>query len=177
MHSDLALEISRRLDEINLLNQADLFFNKHVLNLSKKSIRTASKNGIDKTLISAKHMKGGYELRKEMWSMSWTGADDMEMESVYNHHGDYIGDKKNAKMLMDKGIIPEISKPDHSVCSIGYSPDDGKWYGWSHRAIKGFGIGDKGETFTPFISTKSEDKIKTLSEAKDAAIAFAESVS
>lgn len=177
MHNDLVLEISRRLDEINLLNQSDLFFNKHILSLSKKSVRTASKNDIDKTLISAKHMKDGYELRKEKWSMSWTGADDMEMESVYNHHGDYIGDKKHAKMLIEKGIIPEIASPDHSVCSIGYSPNDGKWYGWSHRAIQGFGIGDKGETFTPLNSTKSKEKISTLLEAKQAAIEFAESVS
>lgn len=176
MHNDLALEISRRLDKINLLNQSDLFFKNHVLSFSKKDTRTAAlKNKIDdKTLISAKHMKGGYEIRKETWSF---GGLDMEMESVYNHHGHYIGEKKTAKMLMEKGIIPEISSPDHSVCSIGYSTDDGKWYGWSHRAIKGFGIGDRGETFSPLNSTKSKEKISTLSEAKDAAIAFAESVS
>lgn len=27
--------------------------------------------------------------------------------------------------------------------SLGYSPTDEKWYGWSHRAIYGFGIGSK----------------------------------
>ena len=29
-----------------------------------------------------------------------------------------------------------------NVASIGFSPQNQKWYGWSHRAIHGFGIGD-----------------------------------
>lgn len=178
MYNDLALEISRRLDELGFIQQSDLFFNKHVLSFSKKSIRTASKNDdIDKTIISAKHMKGGFEIRKEIWSAPWTKADDIEIETVYNHHGDYIGDKKTAQMLIEKGIVPEISQPEHSVCSIGYSPDSGKWFGWSHRAIKGFGIGDEEETSSPLNSTKSKEKISNLVEAKQAAIKFAESVS
>lgn len=32
--------------------------------------------------------------------------------------------------------------PDDSGC-IGYSDKEKKWYGWSHRAIHGFGIGDE----------------------------------
>jgi hypothetical protein len=27
--------------------------------------------------------------------------------------------------------------------SIGYSPRNAKWYGWSHRAVAGFGVGSK----------------------------------
>lgn len=175
MHSDLLLDICRRLDEESLYSRASDLFNKYASH-TQKNIRTASKD-IKKEFVSSKHMKNGFELREEIWDCSWIGTDNMEMESVYNHHGDYIGDKKTAQRLIDKGIIPEISDPEHSVCSIGYSTKDGKWYGWSHRAIKGFGVGDYGETFSPMSSTKSKDKIKTLTEAKQAAIDFAESVS
>ncbi len=33
--------------------------------------------------------------------------------------------------------------PKHSAYSFGKSDADGKWYGWSHRAVAGFGAGDK----------------------------------
>lgn len=39
------------------------------------------------------------------------------------------------------GIVPELRKPDHRVPSIGFSEKEQKWYGWSHRAIYGFGVG------------------------------------
>ena len=35
-------------------------------------------------------------------------------------------------------IVPEKRTPTSSVCSIGKSMKDGKWYGWSHRAYGGF---------------------------------------
>lgn len=66
----------------------------------------------------------------------------MEMESAYTLADDYIGNVKDARFLCgEKGIQPEKAKPSHNVCSIGFSAADQKWYGWSHRAIYGFGIG------------------------------------
>ncbi len=60
--------------------------------------------------------------------------------------GTYIGTPDVAHMLCDKrGIMPEKARPGHGVCSIGFSAKDGKWYGWSHRAIYGFEIGSKVE--------------------------------
>ena len=38
-------------------------------------------------------------------------------------------------------INPEPSRPDHDYCSIGFCEKEQKWYGWSHRAMYGFGIG------------------------------------
>jgi hypothetical protein len=179
MRPDFILEICNRLDKEGKRDSANQLFSAYMKSMpTAGSVRLAKKrDDIKKTTISAKHMKNGYEIRKETWSMKWTGSEDIEMESVYNHHGDYIGDVKTAKVLIEKGIIPEISNPEHSVCSIGYSTLDGKWYGWSHRAIKGFGYGDKAETLDPVQSTKSKNEIKTLEEAKQAAIDFAESVS
>lgn len=54
--------------------------------------------------------------------------------------GDYIGETRRAYHLVRKYGIKrfEKAKPDHNVCSIGFNPDTKTWYGWSHRAIKGF---------------------------------------
>ena len=67
------------------------------------------------------------------------------MVNVYTEQGDYIGSLDNMTLgLLGKyGILPEKSDPNNNVCSIGKSFWDGKWYGWSHRAIHGFAIGDE----------------------------------
>lgn len=168
----LMIKIANRLEDENLHHHVDLFIKAIT---TPFNVRTAS-NGIDKELISSKHMKDGFEIRKEKWSMPWDNTQPVEMESVYNQHGKYIGDVKTAKMLIEKGILPEPANEKNNVCSIGYSIKDGKWYGWSHRAIHGFGIGDNAVTFSPYKTTTSKEKIKTLEEAKQAAIDFADSV-
>lgn len=78
-----------------------------------------------------------YEIRREL------GPDDETwLESAYNLSGDYIGDVDTAQFLCDKkGISPE-TLPGATICSIGFCEAEQKWYGWSHRAIFGFGIGD-----------------------------------
>ena len=85
----------------------------------------------------------------------------------------YLGDSKTAYFICKtKGIKPELRvKPDKTnkeildsitqkeeaknlllgkplefqsrSCSIGWNEEEQKWYGWSHRAIYGFGIGSK----------------------------------
>jgi hypothetical protein len=100
------------------------------------------------------------------------------LRSTYNPNGDYIGEPKMAKMLADKGIIPEKSKKDHCVCSIGYSPKDKKWYGWSHRAIYGFKPGYKVKKDDSGLDNWKPGHIcKDTEESKNMAIAFAKSVS
>jgi hypothetical protein len=59
-----------------------------------------------------------------------------------NLDGVYIGLEADAKRLCDeKGISPIGISRKSQVCSIGFCENDQKWYGWSHRAIYGFGIG------------------------------------
>jgi hypothetical protein len=66
------------------------------------------------------------------------------LKSAYNYNGDYIGDKKYGHILCTKmGIMPELAQITHNTCSIGFCDKEQKWYGWSHRAIGGFGIGSK----------------------------------
>lgn len=86
-------------------------------------------------------------------------------------------------MLERKYGITEFEKKssDSSVATIGYSPKDKKWYGWSHRAIYGFKVGDKifepdyGDDKTPFNQHGSKEA-KTLEDCKKAARAFADYV-
>jgi len=88
------------------------------------------------------HKFEGYEVRNELMDGSEWNTDDFMMQSAYTDKGDYTGGPAFAKRLCIKlGIAPEKANPKHSVCSIGYSKKDKKWYGWSHRAIFGFGIG------------------------------------
>lgn len=116
------------------------------------------------------------------------------MHSVYSLDGGYVGSMKDVNTYFGKGILPELADVENEVCSIGKSYIDGKWYGWSHRAIHGFQIGDvanEGDLCTesgwiPEYLAEHPEKdrrvpvgfeAKTEEDAKRMAIAFAESVS
>ena len=125
-----------------------------------------------------------YVIRKEIVDDSdYGGSGHLVMSRAYTPKGEYIGTTKMARLICKKyGIVPELAKPEHSVCSIGFCPGDNKYYGWSHRAICGFAIGDKlfeeefGDEHTPFVEHGNKT-IETFDEAKQSAINFAESVS
>ena len=93
--------------------------------------------------------------------------------------------------LMIKG---EKRQSGHSAQSFGKSEADGKWYGWSHRAVYGFKKGDRIEGDNggkkvefpklpngdmDWDNGKYEDDftIKSDEHAKEVAIRFADSVS
>ena len=99
----------------------------------------------------------------------------------------YICNPDFAEVLVVKrGLVqlqPGVDTPQPPICTIGFCPGDGKWYGWSHRAICGFGGGDKifDERFpgatghTPFVK-HGNITINTWEQAKLAASRFAESI-
>lgn len=67
--------------------------------------------------------------------------------------------------------------------SVGFSEKEQKWYGWSHRGLCGFKIGDMifDETFeaddkAKFIE-RGDKPVKTLDDAKKAAENFRDYVS
>lgn len=83
--------------------------------------------------------------------------------------------------------------PEDSVETVGFSPKHQKWFGWSHRAIAGFGIGDvvkagsccatSGWTDDYLAMHPERDRrlpvgfvAKTMDDARRMAIAFAECV-
>ena len=116
------------------------------------------------------------------------------MRRAYTPAGDYIGTQRwGHRLCVTRGIAPELADPDHKVCSIGFCEREQKWYGWSHRAIYGFGVGDvvkEGDcTATSgwtddYLAQHPEDDLslpvgfeaKTLEDARRMAIAFADSV-
>ena len=144
--------------------------------------------------LSVRKYKAGYEVRTEYWSHN--GDDEKTlMKAAYTPDGDYIGNSKDAyRLCVTRGIKPEKRTPDSNVCSIGFCEKEQKWYGWSHRAIFGFGIGDivkegdcaaeSGWTEEYLAECPEEDLslpvgfvAQNLDDAMKMAIAFAESVS
>ena len=84
--------------------------------------------------------KKGYVLYSEKWRYHPT-EEPTEIIGAYSAiDKSYIGDEKTAKMLNRKfGVLPQAID-GNNASSIGFSPRDNKWYGWSHRAIFGFSI-------------------------------------
>ena len=135
-------------------------------------------------VLSVRKYKAGYEIRTELVDAGFEDVQEpLEMKNAYTHDGQYIGQSKWAYWLCYKhGIKPEYRLPTSNVCSIGYSEKDNKWYGWSHRAIVGFGIGDRifeekyGDETTLF-TNHGDVPITTMEDAKKAASNFAEYIS
>ena len=134
-------------------------------------------------LLSERHYKAGYIIREEFIDDRNHGGNGLFMKSAYTPSGDYIGEPKMAYYLCKKkGIAPEKKRPRINICSIGFSKKDGKYYGWSHRALCGFAIGDKifqsrfGNDNTLYIKHGKQTIHNRLDQRK-AAIAFANYVS
>lgn len=115
------------------------------------------------------------------------------LRAAYSKDGGYIGRVEDAEQLVERGIVPELVT-GKNTCSIGFCALDQKWYGWSHRAMYGFTIGDKvkkgdstaSSRYTEeYLKEHPEDdqslsvgfEAKTLDDAKRMAVAFADSVS
>lgn len=78
-------------------------------------------------------------------------------------------------MLMEQKDFFKKHGIQEEEAGLGFSEKEQKWYGWSHRAIHGFGIGDEAVECYPG-ETKRGKKCKTLADCKAAAKKFAESV-
>lgn len=139
-------------------------------------------NGINVTDSKVvRRYKCGYEIREEYWDIG--SGDKTLVRQCYTPDGKYIGSKQDAHYLCYKrGIAPTTISKKHDVCTIGFCEKEQKWYGWSHRSMFGFGIGDKifeeryGSDSTHF-ARHGKKKIKTLADARLAASRFARSVS
>lgn len=109
------------------------------------------------------HVKDFLEKVAYIGSMD-SGFDDKKSE-VYLSKFDasyitHVGMEGDIKHLADMEITDELTH------GVGFSPKDGKWYGWSHRAIYGFKVGSE---------CKKGDchyKGSTTEEQEEAAIRF-----
>jgi hypothetical protein len=118
----------------------------------------------------------------------------IKMIFVYNKDDKYIGTLEDFKMYIEKFGLSQIQTYNNkNVCSIGFNKKEQRWYGWSHRGICSFGIGDEvnedslcatsGWTEEYLKEHPDEDlslpigfKAETLEDAKRMAIAFADAV-
>ena len=122
------------------------------------------------------------------------GGSVVENLSCFTPAGHRIGTEREAAMLYARGIAPEKRSSDHEMCSIGFAKDQQKWYGWSHRAIWGFRVGDvvsEGDCTAAsgwtdeYLAEHPEADLslpvgftaRTLDDARRMAVAFADSVS
>ena len=145
-------------------------------------------------VLSVKVMKF-YDVVKELIPKKEYGTKtNMPIVYALSKSGIYIGTTKDAFRLVNKFGIEHFEAISEEVCSIGYCPSKKKWYGWSHRAIHGFKVGDKvkkgdccatsGLTDEYLKEHPEESKhlpvgftAKTSADTKRMAIAFADSVS
>lgn len=140
--------------------------------LFKKKLITEKKEKDNiEVLRERKYLKRGYVIRDvkyldEEWFVI-NGGPYIRTKAAYSLDGYYIGESKLAYRLNKKyGITHfEKKKEDSKLCAIGFSPKEQKWYGWSHRAIFGFGIGSeckKGDCHY-----KGENKEKCIEDIKN----------
>lgn len=56
-----------------------------------------------------------------------------------------VGLEEDLNFFLKRGITEQIQDGygEPKTCCIGFNPTEQKWYGWSHRAIFGFGIGSE----------------------------------
>ena len=96
-----------------------------------------------RTIRQFKH----FDLVEEEWRLA--GTDPTVMEVYRTKDGAFIecrhrGKRPNLiKHIARLGIWAEPGTQGSDICTIGKSDVDGRWYGWSHRAIQSFGLGDK----------------------------------
>lgn len=103
------------------------------------------------------------------------------MENCYClETGIWIGNLETARTLCVAHGIRQFEKlqPEYKVASIGFNPKTQEWYGWSHRALYGFGIGSQTKKgHVGYHPDRGEWEAKTLEDAKQMAIDFAKGVS
>ena len=89
---------------------------------------------------------------------------------AYNTKGKYVGNQELADNLKLRGIEPELARENDWVCRVGFCENRGSWYGWSGKLLQEFRKGD-----TVRFTDGTEKTAKTLPEARELAVMFAES--
>ena len=156
-------------------------------------------------VLGIRRYKAGYEVRTERHDEGESGVEGgFTIKSAYTMpEGHYIGSSRWAhRLIVQRGIKPQPREPaDPSAnggrgrtCSIGFCEKEQKWFGWSHRAIYGYGVGDvvregsccaSSGWIDEYLAEHPEADLslpvgfeaKTLKDAKRMAIAFAGAVS
>ena len=82
-------------------------------------------------VLSVRKYKAGYEIRTELVKMK--GNPDTTLKLAYTPDGLYIGNSRRAhRLIVKRGIKPQLSSGNRNICSIGFSEKEQKWYGDGH---------------------------------------------
>ena len=139
---------------------------------------------MNRKVLKTLNYKAGYQVRTEEQYMS-SDRPKVVVRRAYTPEGIWIGTPRQAKdLIVRNGVKPELAEPGDEICTVGFQEKSQKWFGWSHRAICAFGIGDRlfdefwapADENTPFIR-HGDVTIVNLAQARQAAVNFAESVS
>lgn len=152
-----------------------------------KLLSSTGRDGIQRQTIRTWLLSATIEARQEKWALSNSPIDRnnpwCDITHCYVKGTDHsVGDVAFARYLIGQCIVPELAHPDLTVCSIGYSAPKKAWAGWSHRALCFFEIGDRvfqphyGNDNTPF-TKHGVVEIRSMEQARESAIAFADYVS
>lgn len=165
------------------------FFKVEFLNISSNTVKvdlSDRTNSLNETIKYLEDPNTLFEAKKRVQLKKF-------IEENFNKKGEYISpkdgnskctlhpeyDKSLLRFFAEHGITRIMSAYGKNVPSLGYSASEEKWYGWSHRAIYGFGVGDKikkGTCGYEKIKEKGLLNIKSLDQAKEVAKIFAEDV-
>lgn len=81
--------------------------------------------------------------------------------------------------VTELGCYKDFNPESTDVACFGFSETEQKWYGWSHRAFFGFGIGHvakRGDIGVGYGKIPDGFEVKTLDDAKKCAITFAKCI-
>lgn len=104
--------------------------------MAKENSKVISKEEIE-SFLSVISVIGNSEIAGDTGEIYYSKIDGSYLTRV--------GMEDRIEFLISNGITEQIqgSYKGSKVSSIGFNPVEQKWYGWSHRAIFGFGIGSK----------------------------------
>jgi hypothetical protein len=88
-------------------------------------------------------------LATETWQHE--GCEPVTVLSARLYTGEYVGDMRTARLLEAHGVVPE-ALDGNRVCTIGYQPRTGRWWGWSHRATKDFATKEEARAFAEMVA-------------------------
>lgn len=96
-------------------------------------------------------MKITKKLQKFIEGISYVGESKIPKDDAKIYYskvdGSYLtreGAEDSLNFLLKRGITEQIQNCNNepkNTANIGFNPLEQKWYGWSHRAIYGFGVG------------------------------------
>lgn len=136
----------------------------------KSAFEFLSKNGfiIMKNICSLNDGTIYATVRYDEKSSYDTNPDVLIFYSAYTPAGEMVGEPEFALYLCNHGIVPEKADATHNICSIGFCNKEQKWYGWSHRAMYGFGIGSQvTKKCCGFVPSCKEEFIQSIKDFYD----------